>query len=196
MQGKRPGSEQIEDGPEHAAKLSALGPSKVASHSAAVAAESVAELTPSTQPDLAPDPPTDPFTAIRPRRRADQRAPTDIDAHVGRRLRERRLLLGLTIQALAKTIGLTFQQLQKYECAANRISASRLYQLSQELRVPIAWFYDGADVRHSDDGEASDPPPPVDDPEILRFIHMYHRIKSEQARRCLRSMASTLADQR
>jgi len=67
----------------------------------------------------------------------------DIDLHLGHRLRRRRRLLGLTQQQLASAVGIRFQQIQKYECGANRISAARLWQLSEALEVPIGYFYDG-----------------------------------------------------
>ena len=67
----------------------------------------------------------------------------DIDLHLGKRLRRRRRLLGLTQQQLAMSVGVRFQQIQKYECGANRISAARLWQLSQALEVPTSYFYDG-----------------------------------------------------
>ena len=69
---------------------------------------------------------------------------TDIDLHLGRRLRRRRRLLGLTQQQLALQVGIRFQQIQKYECGANRISAARLWQLSEALETPVSYFYDGA----------------------------------------------------
>lgn len=67
----------------------------------------------------------------------------DIDLHLGRRLRRRRRLLGLTQQQLAVQVGIRFQQIQKYECGANRISAARLWQLAEALETPVAYFYDG-----------------------------------------------------
>ena len=67
----------------------------------------------------------------------------DIDVHLGRRLRRRRRLLGLTQQQLACACGVRFQQIQKYECGANRISAARLWQLSEALAVPVGYFFDG-----------------------------------------------------
>lgn len=68
---------------------------------------------------------------------------TDIDLHLGRRLRRRRRLLGLTQQQLAVQVGVRFQQVQKYECGANRISAARLWELAEALSTPISYFYDG-----------------------------------------------------
>jgi transcriptional regulator with XRE-family HTH domain len=67
----------------------------------------------------------------------------EIDEHLGRRLRRRRRLLGLTQQQLAAACGVRFQQIQKYECAANRMSAARLYQLAQVLEVPVSYFFEG-----------------------------------------------------
>ncbi|MCG8548256.1 MAG: helix-turn-helix transcriptional regulator [Alphaproteobacteria bacterium] len=74
-----------------------------------------------------------------------KKGPNPIDIHVGRRVRIRRVLCGLSQTALAEQLGLTFQQLQKYESGANRISASRLWQIAQILDVPIAWFFMGID---------------------------------------------------
>lgn len=68
-----------------------------------------------------------------------------IDLHVGRRLRQRRRFLGLTQQKLAEQVNIRFQQIQKYESGANRISASRLWSLSKALRVPVSYFFEGLD---------------------------------------------------
>ena len=78
-------------------------------------------------------------------RRRGSNAYNPIDVHVGNRLRTRRTLLGLSQTAVADAVGLTFQQLQKYEKGANRISASRLYDLSQVLDVDITYFFDDID---------------------------------------------------
>ena len=67
----------------------------------------------------------------------------DIDVYLGKQLRRRRRLLGLTQQQLAGAVGVRFQQIQKYECGANRISAARLWQLAEALEVPVGYFYDG-----------------------------------------------------
>lgn len=67
----------------------------------------------------------------------------EIDVHLGRRLRRRRRLLGLTQQELALACGVRFQQIQKYECAANRMSAARVWQLAEVLEVPVSYFYEG-----------------------------------------------------
>lgn len=75
----------------------------------------------------------------------------EIDFYVGKRLRRRRRLLGLTQQSLGDKVGIRFQQIQKYECGANRISAARLFELSEALSVPIQYFYEG--LLHDDDDD-------------------------------------------
>ena len=67
----------------------------------------------------------------------------ETDLHVGKRLRRRRRLLGMTQQDLASQVGVRFQQIQKYECGANRITASRLYELAKAMNVSVQYFFDG-----------------------------------------------------
>ncbi|WP_348657957.1 helix-turn-helix transcriptional regulator [uncultured Thalassospira sp.] len=69
-------------------------------------------------------------------------APNPVDVHVGSRVRLRRTLLGMSQEKLGEAIGLTFQQIQKYERGANRVGASRLYDLSKALDVPVSFFFD------------------------------------------------------
>lgn len=71
--------------------------------------------------------------------------PDSVDVHVGQRLRVRRSLLGMSQEKLADAIGLTFQQIQKYERGVNRISAGRLFQFSKILDIPVSYFYDQID---------------------------------------------------
>lgn len=75
----------------------------------------------------------------------DAKSPNMIDKHVGRRLRWRRRELKLSQEALAGEVGLTFQQVQKYERGSNRVSAGRLYELAQALETPITYFFEGAE---------------------------------------------------
>ena len=82
-----------------------------------------------------------------------KKSPNPVDVHVGRRVRIRRVLAGMSQTALAEGLGLTFQQLQKYESGSNRISASRLWQISQILDVPIAWFFLGLGDDQEEDTE-------------------------------------------
>lgn len=81
-----------------------------------------------------------------------KKVPNPIDRHVGSRVRMRRILLGMSQEKLGEALGLTFQQVQKYEKGTNRIGASRLQQISQTLNVPPAFFFDGASAL--DDGIA------------------------------------------
>ena len=72
-----------------------------------------------------------------------ERSTAAIDDHVGRRIRERRILLGLTQQELAGMIGVTYQQAHKYERGINRVSAGRLFEIARVLSAPITYFYEG-----------------------------------------------------
>lgn len=87
----------------------------------------------------------------RRRRTVLRDGPHPIDVHVGRRVRERRILVGLSQEELGRKIDLTFQQVQKYEWGSNRISASRLWEISQVLRVPVEWFFIGLDNKSDDE---------------------------------------------
>jgi len=114
---------------------------------------------------------------------------TDIDLHLGRRLRRRRRLLGLTQQQLALAVGIRFQQIQKYECGANRISAARLWQLAEALETPVAYFYDGlaeAAAREEERGGEM-----FSRKETLDLIQAYYRL-SERPRRRLLDLAKSL----
>jgi len=71
-----------------------------------------------------------------------KRDPNFVDRHVGNRVRMRRLLVGMSQEKLGELLGITFQQIQKYEKGSNRVSASRLYQISRVLSVPVQYFYD------------------------------------------------------
>jgi transcriptional regulator with XRE-family HTH domain len=89
---------------------------------------------------------------------AKKSGPNPIDKHVGNRVRMRRLMLGLCQEKVADALGLTFQQVQKYEKGTNRISASRLHQLASILQVPIPFFFDDAPQQSArSQGEAASP---------------------------------------
>src|SRR5207248_6869694 len=77
------------------------------------------------------------------------RSTAAIDDHVGARIRERRIMLGLTQQQLADLIGVTYQQAHKYERGINRVSAGRLYEIAQVLSVPVGYFFDGLEAQGS-----------------------------------------------
>jgi transcriptional regulator with XRE-family HTH domain len=81
-------------------------------------------------------------TSIRPRAVTD-RGPVAVDVHVGARVRMRRRFLGISQQALAAELGITFQQVQKYERGANRVSASKLFEIARALDAPVSFFFEG-----------------------------------------------------
>lgn len=87
---------------------------------------------------------------------APNHTPHPFDLHVGGRVRTRRKLMGLSQEALAEGIGLTFQQVQKYERGSNRISASKLYEIAVTLKTPMAWFCEGYGAAPGEYVEASD----------------------------------------
>ncbi len=76
---------------------------------------------------------------------------SSIDRHVGARIRERRIMLGLSQQQMADMIGVTYQQAHKYERGINRISAGRLYEITRVLNVPITYFFEGLDIKEDDE---------------------------------------------
>jgi len=128
-----------------------------------------------------------------------------IDIHVGSRVRLRRTLLGLSQEKLGEAVGLTFQQIQKYERGANRIGASRLFELSRILDVPVSFFFDdmpesiqGPD-RETDRGlgdqqqEALEPDP-LTRRETLELVRAYYRIDDAQVRRRLFELAKSLGN--
>ncbi len=110
-----------------------------------------------------------------------------VDAHVGRRIRERRILMGLSQEKLAAHLGVTFQQQQKRERGANRVSASALHLTAEVLDVPITHFFEGL---------ASDTPAQVDDNmtkrETLELVRAYHAIEYD-ARKAVFGLVKTLA---
>jgi transcriptional regulator with XRE-family HTH domain len=117
---------------------------------------------------------------------------TDIDLHLGKRLRRRRRLLGLTQQQLALAVGIRFQQIQKYECGANRISAARLFQLAKALETPINYFYDGLSDEKTEVAAIQNEGIEVfSRKETLDLIQAYYRL-SERPRRRLLDLAKSL----
>ncbi|MCG5239802.1 helix-turn-helix domain-containing protein [Azospirillum doebereinerae] len=117
--------------------------------------------------------------------------PNPIDIHVGARLRLRRTLLGLSQEKLGEAVGITFQQLQKYERGSNRISASRLYNLSQVLGVPVSYFFDDMPSPDSVETESLVALPPSETDEFesmarretLELVRAYYRIEDPSVRK-------------
>jgi transcriptional regulator with XRE-family HTH domain len=113
----------------------------------------------------------------------------DIDVHLGRRLRRRRRLLGLTQQELARVCGVRFQQIQKYECAANRMSAARLWRLAEALEAPVSYFFEGFTARGGADGD--EPGEVFARKETRDLVQAYYQL-GEQPRRRLLDLAKSL----
>lgn len=126
--------------------------------------------------------------------------PHPIDVHVGSRVKLRRNMLGLSQEKLGEALGLTFQQVQKYERGANRIGASRLLEIARVLEVPVAFFYDDVDPVRA-------PPIPKDQDEVgwrdpendqlardesIELVKCYYAIQDERTRRRLFDLAKAL----
>jgi transcriptional regulator with XRE-family HTH domain len=124
-----------------------------------------------------------------------------IDEHVGQRLRQRRTIVGISQEKLAELVGITFQQIQKYENGANRISASRLFQFSQLLEVPVDFFFDDTAklsvVGMSDTKqEAFDglPGDIMQEKETLELIRVYYSIKNPKVRKDFFKLLKSMAE--
>lgn len=130
--------------------------------------------------------------------------PNPVDVHVGARLRLRRTLLGLSQEALGDYVGLTFQQIQKYERGANRIGASRVYEFSSILSVPVSFFFDdlpselnthegrfaaGLRDNEADDYEAD----PLARRETLELVRAYYSITDPKVRKDLANLVRSIA---
>jgi len=117
-----------------------------------------------------------------------------VDLHVGKRIRQRRWLVGMTQQQLAEQVGIKFQQIQKYETGANRVSASRLWDIASTLDVSINFFFDGLQaekgVKIQSDAMPSDL---MGDKEALDLVRSYYAIPENQRRR-LFDLARVLSD--
>lgn len=152
-------------------------------------------------------------TAVRGRRATTGRPktgkPNPIDVHVGSRVRLRRTLLGMSQEKLGEAIGLTFQQVQKYERGANRIGASRLFDLSRVLDVPVSFFFDdmpqeAAMAQVQDDDEdgtsyeerptSSYEPDPMAKRETLELVRAYYRINDPSVRKRLFELTKAVAN--
>ena len=120
-----------------------------------------------------------------------------VDVHVGKRVRHRRWMVGMTQQQLAEKVGIKFQQIQKYETGMNRISASRLFDIAQAVSVPVAYFFegmDGAETAQTTDAQRDGVPGDIlADKEALEFIRSYYAIPENQRRR-LFELARVLSD--
>jgi transcriptional regulator with XRE-family HTH domain len=129
-----------------------------------------------------------------------KKVPNPIDRHVGTRVRMRRMLAGVSQEKLGDALGLTFQQVQKYEKGTNRISASRLQQIAKMLEVPVSFFFDGAPTDEVTEGGFSDMSSTAYVADFLatnegvQLTKAFVRIKSPRVRRRLVDLVESLAD--
>lgn len=140
--------------------------------------------------------------AHQPAGKARQAHPVDV--HVGGRVRLRRVFLGYSQEKLANALGLTFQQIQKYERGANRISASKLYELSRILNVPVTYFFEGVESESEASSSGADAgngagahihssdPDFTNQRETLQLISSYYRIPDSKVRAEVLSLLKTL----
>ena len=135
---------------------------------------------------------------------ATENRPSPIDVHVGSRIRLRRTLMGMSQERLGEALGLTFQQVQKYERGVNRVGASRLYDLSHVLDVPISFFFDdmpdptaiSATGMHGLSERSAGLSAPADDPltkrETLELVRAYYRITDPAVRKRVFELIKTM----
>ncbi len=128
-------------------------------------------------------------------------APSPVDIHVGSRMKQRRVMMGLSQDKLAKEVGLTFQQIQKYEKGTNRIGASRLHDFSQALDVPVSFFFDelSAGVSAIPVGGFGETPQdpfemdPMSRRETVELVRAYSRITDPLVRKRIGDMVKAVA---
>ena len=141
----------------------------------------------------------------RPKRKAGRPRigkPHPIDVHVGARVRLRRTLLGMSQEKLGEAIGLTFQQVQKYERGANRIGASRLFDLSRILDVPVSFFFDDAPETDLEsyhyEGVEEEPQlieiDPMAKKETLDLVRAYYKVSDPAVRKRIFELTKSLAN--
>jgi len=137
-----------------------------------------------------------------PRGRLPSGKPNPVDVHLGKRLRLRRILLGISQEELGKAVGLTFQQIQKYEYGVNRVGTSRLWDLSRALNCPVSFFFEdmdeqtaGASPRNlsADSAEVEmQHEDATSKREALMLVRAYYTIKKEGVRRRILDLANSL----
>lgn len=126
------------------------------------------------------------------------KAPNPIDRHVGSRVRMRRMLIGMSQERLGDSLGITFQQVQKYEKGTNRIGASRLQQIASTLGAPVAYFFEeapGGEVNGFSDGAGADYVADfLTSAEGLQLTRAFVRIRDPKVRRRIVDLVASLAD--
>jgi transcriptional regulator with XRE-family HTH domain len=127
---------------------------------------------------------------------AAKKVPNPIDKHVGSRVRMRRMMLSMSQEKLGDALGLTFQQVQKYEKGTNRIGASRLQHISQILQVPVTFFFEGAPGQTKADGNAPSPAYVSDflaTTDGLALTKAFMKIKDAKLRRSIVNLVEEIA---
>ena len=128
-----------------------------------------------------------------------KKAPNPIDKHVGSRVRMRRMMMSMSQEKLGDALGLTFQQVQKYEKGTNRIGASRLQQISNILQVPPAFFFEGAPGQTASGLSEAPSPAYVSDflatSDGLALVKAFTRIKKPKLRRKIVDLVQQMADE-
>ncbi len=127
-------------------------------------------------------------------------SPTPVDEHIGQRMQLRRVMMGMSQKDLAKRCGVTFQQIQKYETAGNRISAARLFELSTALDTPVSFFFSGLPGNLPEETRANRSihvaEQATDDPlaknESLQLINLYWKLPNDEHRKIVMKMLRTL----
>src|SRR4026208_2178752 len=120
-----------------------------------------------------------------------KRSPDPVDRHVGARIRMRRLMLKISQTQLGDALGLSFQQLEKYEKGSNRVGASRLQHIASILQVPVSFFFEEVPVNRSEPAPISDAPSPesvtalLSTTDGLKLIRAFTSIKNTKIRRCI-----------
>jgi transcriptional regulator with XRE-family HTH domain len=128
---------------------------------------------------------------------AATKQPNAIDVHVGQRVRLRRMILGVGQEKLGDSLGVTFQQVQKYEKGTNRISASRLQQIANFLSVPVPYFFEDQPPEHGTSKTNADHDNGTDflsSPQAFRLNSAFTRIKDNNVRRAVIALVRALAD--
>jgi len=128
--------------------------------------------------------------------RVVKEAPDPIDLHVGKRVRGRRVGLGVSQTKLGQAIGVTFQQIQKYENGANRIGSSNLYKIAKALEVEVSYLFEGIDdvSRGLSEGKQSKfEEDPLRSREAIELMHNYYRIGDQQVRKRLFQFVKALS---
>ncbi len=110
---------------------------------------------------------------------------------IGQRLRLRRTIMGLSQEAIAKAVGITFQQVQKYEKGANALNANRLYEFAQLMHVPVAYFFEEMEKPMRVNNSRGLPAP---DRESLEVMKAFKNIKNRKIRKCLADLTRSIAD--